>query len=179
MTAEQLLRDGKLAEALAALTQQVRAQPADSKLRTFLFQLLVVEGQWQRALTQLSVAGEPAAMGYCHCASCREWSASPVNAFTLWSPSAVAVVRGEDQLASYAKTERSIRKSCKKCGGHVLTVHPKWALVDVFAGVIPDFPFRPQLHVNYGETVLHMHDGLPKQKDIPKEMGGSGQLLAE
>ena len=35
---------------------------------------------------QLTVTGEPAAMGYCHCESCRQWSAGPVNAFTLWKP---------------------------------------------------------------------------------------------
>jgi type VI secretion system protein ImpE len=58
MSADQLLREGKLDEALAALTQQVRAKPADAKLRTFLFQLLCVQGQWERALTQLNVAGE-------------------------------------------------------------------------------------------------------------------------
>ena len=32
---------------------------------------------------QLTVSGEPVGMGYCHCDSCRHWSASPVNAFTL------------------------------------------------------------------------------------------------
>jgi type VI secretion system protein ImpE len=58
MSADQLLREGKLDEALAALTQEVRAKPADAKLRTFLFQLLAVNGQWERALTQLNVAGE-------------------------------------------------------------------------------------------------------------------------
>ena len=31
---------------------------------------------------QLTVSGAPAAMGYCHCESCRHWSAGPVNAFT-------------------------------------------------------------------------------------------------
>jgi len=31
----------------------------------------------------LTVTGQPAAMGYCHCESCRSWSAGPVNAFTL------------------------------------------------------------------------------------------------
>jgi hypothetical protein len=35
------------------------------------------------------------------------------------------------------------------------------------------------LHVNYAETVLAMHDGLPKQQDMPAEMGGSGVLAAE
>ena len=35
---------------------------------------------------QIEVSGEPAGMGYCHCRSCRSWSAAPVNAFTLWKP---------------------------------------------------------------------------------------------
>src|SRR2546421_483932 len=43
---------------------------------------------------EFNVTGEPAAMGYCHCESCRGWSAAPVNAFTLWKPDAVKVTRG-------------------------------------------------------------------------------------
>lgn len=128
---------------------------------------------------ELRVIGAPEAMGYCHCTSCRQWSAGPVNAFTLWAPSAVTVTRGADQLGSYKKTENSIRKWCKICGGHVLTEHPNFKLTDVYAAVIPEFPFKPMLHVNYSETVLHLHDGLPKQKDLPKEMGGSGIALPE
>jgi type VI secretion system protein ImpE len=58
MSAEQLVREGKLDEALAQLQQEVRTKPADSRLRVFLFQLLAVQGNWQRALTQLSVVGE-------------------------------------------------------------------------------------------------------------------------
>jgi hypothetical protein len=128
---------------------------------------------------EVRVEGAPAGMGYCHCTSCRQWSASPVNAFTLWPPAAVKITRGADQLAAYSKTERSIRKWCKSCGGHVLTEHPGWGVVDVYAATIPEFPFKPMLHVNYSETVLHMHDGLPKMKDMPKEMGGSGVTVAE
>ena len=45
---------------------------------------------------QFTVSGEPAAMGYCHCESCRVWSAGPVNAFTLWKPDAVKITRGAD-----------------------------------------------------------------------------------
>ena len=33
-------------------------------------------------------------MGYCHCESCRHWSAGPVNAFSLWQPGAVTVTKG-------------------------------------------------------------------------------------
>ena len=61
---------------------------------------------------QLSVSGDPAAMGYCHCESCRSWSAGPVNAFTLWKTDAVKVTRGADQIGVYNKTPRSYRKWC-------------------------------------------------------------------
>ncbi|MFW6162403.1 MAG: type VI secretion system accessory protein TagJ [Planctomycetota bacterium] len=54
----ELVKDGKLDEALAALTEQVRARPADAKLRVFLFQLLCVRGDWERAMTQLNVAAD-------------------------------------------------------------------------------------------------------------------------
>jgi type VI secretion system protein ImpE len=58
MEAEEHVRAGRLKEALAELQARVRKQPADPKLRVFLFQLLAVLGQWDRALTQLQVAGE-------------------------------------------------------------------------------------------------------------------------
>ena len=128
---------------------------------------------------EITVTGKPAAMGYCHCDSCRKWSAGPVNAFSLWSPRAVTVTRGADLVASFRKTERSIRKWCKTCGGHLFTEHPTWGVVDVYAATIPGLPFEPMLHVNYSETVLRLHDGLPKQKDYPADMGGTGTLLGE
>jgi len=55
-TAEENLRDGDTATALKLLQEQVRTRPADPKLRIFLFQLLAVIGQWERALNQLDVA---------------------------------------------------------------------------------------------------------------------------
>jgi hypothetical protein len=128
---------------------------------------------------EVRAVGAPAVMGYCHCTSCRQWSASPVNAFTLWQPSAVTITRGADQLRQYSKTDRSIRKWCGRCGGHVLNEHPLWKLVDVYAAMLPELPFKPEVHVNYGETVLRMRDGLPKLRDVPPAMGGSGISLAE
>jgi hypothetical protein len=128
---------------------------------------------------EVTVSGEPAAMGYCHCEDCRLWSAGPVNAFTLWPPEAVAVSRGPEMLGSFQKTENSIRRWCTQCGGHLLTEHPPLGLVDVYAAVVPDLPFKPALHVHYQQTVLPISDGLPKQKDIPAELGGSGELLQE
>ena len=55
-TAELSLRNGDVAAALAQLQDEVRAKPADAALRVFLFQLLCVRGEWERALNQLKVA---------------------------------------------------------------------------------------------------------------------------
>jgi type VI secretion system protein ImpE len=57
VSAEEALRAGRLEEALTLLQQEVRRKPAEAKLRVFLFQLLSVRGEWNRALTQLTVAG--------------------------------------------------------------------------------------------------------------------------
>jgi hypothetical protein len=118
-------------------------------------------------------------MGYCHCESCRSWSGAPVNAFTLWKPEALHVTRGADDIGTYNKTAHSYRKWCKSCGGHLFTEHPGLELIDVYAAVIADFPYEPGVHVHYPESRLRMKDGLPKQKDLPGEMGGSGISVAE
>ncbi|MGY3488867.1 hypothetical protein ACVW1C_006750 [Bradyrhizobium sp. USDA 4011] len=128
---------------------------------------------------ELNVTGEPEAMGYCHCRSCRSWSGGPVNAFSLWKPEAVEVTKGADHLGMFEKTAMSQRKYCTKCGGHLMTNHPTLGLVDVFTATIPTLKFSPSVHVNYSETVLPIRDGLPKLKDFPAEFGGSGEMIAE
>ena len=58
MGMEDWLRGGDPSIALNDLQEQVRKNPANAKLRIFLFQLLAIEGRWDRALTQLKVAGD-------------------------------------------------------------------------------------------------------------------------
>ena len=128
---------------------------------------------------KLEVSGEPEAMGYCHCRSCRSWSGGPVNAFSLWKPENVKVTAGAENIASFKKTELSHRQYCGKCGGHLMTNHPPLGMVDVFAATLPTLKFAPAVHVNYSETVLPMKDGLPKLRDFPKEFGGSGEVVPE
>src|SRR6478672_9515279 len=126
---------------------------------------------------ELTVTGEPVGSGSCHCSSCRKWSASPVDAFTLWKPDSAKVVKGADQIGVFNGSDISFRKWCKRCGGHLMNEHPGWGVIDVYAATIPDFPFRAGVHVNYQETLLRMDDGAPKQKDLPAEMGGTNTLL--
>lgn len=128
---------------------------------------------------QFTVSGEPEAMGYCHCESCRHWSAGPLNAFSLWKPTSLQITKGEEFIQTYNKTPISYRKWCSHCGGHVFTDHPTMGLVDVYAALIPTLEFQPALHVHYAEKVLSVRDGLPKMKDMPSEMGGSGETLPE
>ena len=128
---------------------------------------------------EVEVDGSPEAMGYCHCNSCRSWSAAPVNAFTLWKPDAVRITAGEEHVATFSKTAFSQRQYCTRCGGHLMNRHPTIGLVDVYAAIIPTLTFAPGVHVNYAGTVLPMRDGLPKLKDFPAELGGSGQRMPE
>ena len=128
---------------------------------------------------EIQVTGDPLGMGYCHCSSCRSWSASPVNAFTLWKPENVTVITGAEHIREFHKSANSHRKWCNICGGHLMTDHPQWQLVDVYAATVPSVAFTPGVHVNYQETVLKLKDGLPKMRDFPKELGGSGETLAE
>ncbi len=128
---------------------------------------------------EIEATGVPEAMGYCHCASCRSWAAAPVNAFSLWKQDKVKITKGAEHVAHFMKTALSDRQFCAKCGGHLMTDHPPLGLIDIYAAIIPDLEFRPGVHVNYAETVLPMKDGLPKLKDFPAELGGSGAILPE
>lgn len=56
--AEDALLAGDVDQALRLLTEQVKKDPSKAEYRIFLFQVLAVLGQWERALTQLSVLGE-------------------------------------------------------------------------------------------------------------------------
>jgi hypothetical protein len=128
---------------------------------------------------ELQVQGAPEAMGYCHCSSCRSWSAAPITAFTLWKPQDVLITKGAEFIGKFAKTEASVRQYCKRCGGHLMTDHPRFGLVDVYAATIPTLKFTPALHVNYAESVLPIQDVLPKLRDFPSELGGSGDVVPE
>lgn len=135
-------------------------------------------GQCFCGAVKFETTGAAVAMGYCHCDSCRQWSASPVNAFTLWPPESVKITHGVVFVGTYQKTPRSIRKWCTVCGGHLLAEHPGMGLIDVYSALLPSLTFEAGVHVNYAESALRIHDGKPKFSDMPAEMGGSGQQLA-
>jgi hypothetical protein len=99
--------------------------------------------------------------------------------FTLWKPDAVRITAGAEHIGMFRKTPASERQYCQKCGGHLMTHHPEFGLMDVFATTLPTLKFSPGVDVNYAETVLPIRDGLPKFRDLPIEFGASGEQLAE
>lgn len=128
---------------------------------------------------EIELQGEPVDMGYCHCGSCRSFSGAPLVAFAIWPAERLAVTRGADLLAGFNKVGTSDRKHCVRCGGHLYLDHPQMGVVDVRAAVLRTLAFSPRLHLFYEERVLPVRDGLPKFKDMPQEIGGSGDLLPE
>ncbi len=127
----------------------------------------------------LELSGEPAVQAFCHCESCRGGLGAPVHAASLWPAASVKITKGAEQLGTYKRTEASHRKFCTRCGTPVLVEHPALGMVDVPAGRVEGLAYKPGLHVNYGEKVMSVKDGLPKFKDFPKDFGGSGDVLPE
>lgn len=128
---------------------------------------------------EIVVTGAPEEMGFCHCGSCRSYTGAPLVAFVLFKAENVKVTKGAEAIGRFQKSEMSERQFCAKCGGHIMTRHPTLGFTDVYAAAIPTVSFKPSVHLNYGETVLPIRDGLPKLKDFPAEVGGSGQAIPE
>lgn len=57
--------------------------------------------------------------------------------------------------------------------------HPTLGLADVRAAILPSVAFRPSAHLNYASAVLPVRDGLPKFRDMPVAIGGSGETMPE
>jgi hypothetical protein len=126
----------------------------------------------------IEAQGAPLDMGYCHCEACRRYSGAPLAAFTLWKPETVKVTKGEELLGRFKSSEMSDRRYCTKCGSHIIVDHPSLGLTDIRA-VLPTLDFKPSVHLNYEEAVLSIKDGLPKMRDFPAAIGGSGETMPE
>ena len=87
--------------------------------------------------------------------------------------------KGAEFLGKFKSSDISDRRYCTKCGSHISVAHLTLGLIDVRIGALRNFPFKPTVHVNYEETVLPMKDRLPKLRDFPASIGGSGESIPE
>ena len=139
----------------------------------------MMKGQCFCGSVEFEVDGEPTVAGYCHCGDCAAWAGAPINAFSLFPLGSVTVTKGLENIGTYNKTEKSGRKFCMTCGGHLFTDHPGFGMVDVYHNVVPGMEHKPAVHVFYAMKSVAMKDGLPKFKDLPADFGGSGEVLPE
>jgi hypothetical protein len=91
----------------------------------------------------------------------------------------VRVTEGAELMRSIPRNETLDNHFCTTCGGHLMSVSAAAGFSDVFPMGIEGFDFQPTAHVNYGERVIDMPDGLPKYRDMPERAGGSGVLIDE
>ncbi len=97
MRAEELLKTDDLNATLTALQAEIRAKPADAKLRIFLFQLLCVMGDWKRAVTQLKVSAEIDAVATPMAQTYREAIICEVYREKVFSGEKVPLIFGQPQ----------------------------------------------------------------------------------
>ena len=127
---------------------------------------------------EIAVTGQPNAMGYCHCRSCRSWSGGPVNAFSLWPPEAVTVtkVNSTSHLSQDGTEPPAVLSSVRRPsdGASSAVEHGRRFCRD---------HTEPRVRAAGARQLrrdrMPMRDGLPKLKDFPKEFGGSGEVVSE
>lgn len=76
---------------------------------------------------KFKVTGEPVGMGYCHCESCRNWSAGRVNAFTLWQPQALEITEAPTTSAPITRRRTAIASGARPVAATCLPSIPEWA----------------------------------------------------
>ena len=131
---------------------------------------------------KLQAEGKPLLQGYCHCSTCRQRSAAPMIGYTIWSEASVKITDGPDLLNRFPQPDRpeaSKWMSCQVCGCAIGTHITTRGMIDILIGAFRDFPFQPQAHLNYGDAIIRMADGLPKYRNMPGQSGGSDELMPE
>jgi hypothetical protein len=127
---------------------------------------------------KFKVSGDPAAAGYCHCEICRKWHSAPINAWAVWRNENFEVTQGEEYIDSYRVSEQSLRHWCKNCGSGLYNKKDvPFTVVYAITLENSDFKHEPAMHLYYSERFMDINDNLPKFKDFPTELGGSGELV--
>mmetsp|Transcript_3572 Transcript_3572/g.8470 ORF Transcript_3572/g.8470 Transcript_3572/m.8470 type:complete len:155 (+) Transcript_3572:23-487(+) len=137
-----------------------------------------------------STVAPPLFSALCHCRSCR-LGVPGVAVHILGIPKpAFKITKGEDNLVEWNASESSARFFCKTCGTRVIQGPKGGPFYGTFptlyevgrsepAPALPE-SFAPKVHAWFSHATapeLFKNDGLPKFKDFPKEMGGTGEMM--
>ncbi len=118
---------------------------------------------------ELKVAGSPAACGYCHCGTCRDFYGLPVFAATAWNREHVEITKGKDRTREFIHPTKQVRRYfCVACGETLFGTNRLGMAVigtplisKAFGHALPA-EFQPTFHLFYAYRVLEVEDKLPK-----------------
>lgn len=116
-------------------------------------------------------------MVHCHCSMCRKHHGAAFATFVGAPLMSFKWLSGEDQILSYASSEKGRRDSCKHCGSVVPTLLAEMDLALAPAGNLEGDPgIRPQAHVFVGSKApwYQITDDLPQHEEFPPEFGVGG-----
>ena len=146
----------------------------------------VYEGRCFCGAVRIEVRGDPFLAGFCHCQDCRDWSNAPVTSFAMWSPEAVTITHGTEDIARYSRIPETPRAWCARCGSHIGAFRDQYdpPHIAMLPHMLPTLPFVPTLHLFCNEAVIEVKDNLPKYRDLPPgiakprtKIDGSGELM--
>jgi len=116
-------------------------------------------------------------MVHCHCSMCRKHHGSAFATFVGAPLMGFKWLSGEDQVVTYASSEKGRRFFCRHCGSVTPTLSPEMDLALLPAGNLQGDPqVRPQGHVFVGSKApWHtITDDLPQHEEYPPEFGMGG-----
>jgi hypothetical protein len=126
------------------------------------------------------LSGAPAAVVYCHCKDCAKCNSAPFVNVAMFPVASAKVIKGKDLDNGFHFTERNTRHTCSKCSTRICEEPKGLGMLGFFASTLskPE-QCKPAFHIFYESATVHVKDGLPKFKSLPKEFQGSGETMAE
>ncbi len=116
-------------------------------------------------------------MVHCHCSMCRKHHGSAFATFVGAPLMGFKWLSGQDQLVTYASSEKGRRAFCRQCGSVAPSLIPDMDLAMLPAGNLEGDPeVRPQSHIFVGSKApwYTITDDLPQHEEYPPEFGISG-----
>ena len=109
-------------------------------------------------------------MGNCHCSECRKFTGSDYSSVGGISSSKYQLVQGQDELATYQKSEETELAFCQCCGSSLFSRKLKTAKHNIRLGILDSVPtHKPNFHIFVGSKApwLDICDGLTQFEQGP------------
>ena len=100
-------------------------------------------------------------------------------------PASLKTTAGADKLKTYEITPKFHKQFCSECGTGVWQYPASKPFIAIFPSLLETnsvkapklaAAMKPQMHVNCENSLVDIKDDLPRFKDFPKEIGGSGEM---